>query len=84
MREGRYAKSPNENQEKYCRANTLYKVCRKKEGFFSFSDNFLLREMRLHPEFCKGLSKKCPEHRINRGVPGIFEMHGNVVFSSLF
>ena len=36
------------------------------------------------PEFCKGLSKKCPEHRINRGVPGIFEMHGNVVFSSLF
>ena len=48
MREGRYAKSPNENQEKYCRANTLYKVCRKKEGFFLFSDNFLLREMRLH------------------------------------
>ena len=41
-------------------------------------------EKGFSPEFCKGLSKKCPEHRINRGVPGIFEMHGNVVFSSLF
>ena len=37
-----------------------------------------------NPEFCKRLSKKCSEHRINKGVQSIFEMHRSVVFFSIF
>ena len=45
---------------------------------------FVLRSGVLYPEFCKRLSKKCSEHRINKGVQSIFEMHRSVVFFSIF
>ena len=60
----------------------VYKIDKKCEKNHSMLNKTFINGM--IPEFCKRLSKKCSEHRINKGVQSIFEMHRSVVFFSIF